>query len=75
MKMKILTNEVPGGDVDTVTIEIGQLFQGKIGTISGTFLKTYDEIVLLDDPQKVWRIWPDVSNYRPVKSATLSVEV
>lgn len=41
--------------IESSDIPVGTCFSGQIcDTISGIFLKTYNQIVLMDDPRKTW---------------------
>ena len=60
-------------DISVMDINIGQVFEGRIGEYSGVFLRIYDEVVYLEDPQKVWGKGAMVRNYTPRK-ATVHLE-
>jgi hypothetical protein len=36
------------------TIPVGTLFLGKIGECEGLFIKSFTEIILLEDPEHTW---------------------
>lgn len=75
--MKVIIKEKQEADetLDCVGLSLGAIFQGNIGGHVGTFLKTYNSIVSLEDPRLVWDNWPTVKNYRKVKSATLEITI
>lgn len=43
-----------GGTVNAGIILIGFVFEGTVGSHTGVFLRTYDGIVSLTNPQKTW---------------------
>jgi len=45
-------------------IPVGTVFSGTIGDHTGLFLRAFDIIVLLDNPQKTWTDNATVQNYR-----------
>lgn len=61
-------------DVLTSVIPVGTVFKGKIGLVDSIFLKTYDSVVNLKNPENTWDRHPIcVRFYKPLK-ATLLIE-
>ncbi len=54
---------------------LGDTFTGRIGTITGTFLRTYDGIVNLENSRHTWSGGdPMVENFCPVKASVVIEE-
>jgi len=71
--MKIINEEdaVPN-DMSAMMIPIGSVFTGKIGQHKGTFLRTFDGVVHLEEPNNTWG--PDVRTHNVVfHDATLHI--
>ena len=70
--MKITRNESRGclTAVQGYSIPIGTVFDGQIGSHCGPFLRTYDEIVNLEQPRHTWPTDegrdPPVAGYLPL---------
>ena len=54
---------------------VGRVFEGKVGTVEGVFLMTYNGLVSLDSPNDTWEIGNDCrpTEYKPVEDPKITV--
>lgn len=74
MKIEDIRKPCPPVTIHGRSIPVGTVFMGAVnGYTPSTYLRTYDAIVNLADPNQTWgaennghQRWPEVVNYQPV---------
>lgn len=54
MIVKIYTDDYSSRTMQSEQLEVGETFTGNIGSFTGTFLVSFDKIILLDSPKHTW---------------------
>jgi hypothetical protein len=65
-----------GARIVGALIPVGTYFLGKIGVCAGLFVRTYDGIVSLNQPENTWSCLshtPVVEQYQPAGAVTITV--